>query len=104
MSKLPALKDLPDLPPEIVQAGLDGQLVLFIGAGISMLLELPSWAGFAEKALGDLQNAGLLDFSELDQLRALTPRAQLSIAVQIAKENKSELNLRKHFTGQTEGS
>jgi len=42
MSKAPELTDEFLPPDEIVQAGLNGDLVLFVGAGASMLLGLPS--------------------------------------------------------------
>jgi hypothetical protein len=80
MSKAPSLREVPDLPEEITRAGLNGELILFVGAGMSMLVDLPSWRGLARKALEDLQRRGLLDFSELEQLEALSPRTQLSIA------------------------
>ncbi len=48
MSKAPDLREIFDPPEEIVEAGLNGELVLFIGAGASMLLDLPSWSGLAQ--------------------------------------------------------
>ena len=54
MGRVPDLREVFDPPDEIVQAGLNGDLVFFVGAGASMLLGLPSWAGLAEKALNDL--------------------------------------------------
>ena len=51
MRKPQDLREKFDPPDEIVQAGLNGELVLFIGAGASMLLKLPSWSGLATKAL-----------------------------------------------------
>ena len=55
MSKAPDLREIFDPPDEIVQAGLNGDLVFFVGAGASMLLGLPSWSGLAAKALDDLR-------------------------------------------------
>ena len=40
-----------------------------------MLLGLPSWGGLAAKALDDLRHAGHLNYSEVEQLRTLTPRS-----------------------------
>lgn len=81
MSKVPDLREIPELPDEIIQAGLNGELVLFVGAGVSMLLELPSWGGLAREVLHTLRDKGLLNFSELEQLKTLGPKKQLSIAI-----------------------
>ena len=64
MSKIPELREMFDPPEEIIQAGLDGELVFFIGAGASILLGMPSWAGLAEKALTELKDEGLVNYSE----------------------------------------
>ena len=88
MNKAPELTDSPKLPKEIRQAALNGELVLFVGSGVSMLLELPSWSELADKVLEELCNNGFLDYSEVDQLNTLDSRKRLSIADTIAKENK----------------
>lgn len=51
MKEAPKLSEIPKLPEEIIQAGLNGELVLFVGAGMSKLLGLPSWKRLAQKAL-----------------------------------------------------
>jgi hypothetical protein len=104
MSKVPDLREIPDLPEELVQAGLNGELVLFVGSGTSMLLGLPSWGGLAGKVLGSLQRKKILNYSELEQLRALDPKKQLSIAKLIAAENAINLDLTEYFKGTSEGS
>lgn len=60
MSRAPELTEEFLPPDEIVQAGLNGDLVLFVGAGASMLLGLPSWRGLASKVLEDLVHAEYL--------------------------------------------
>lgn len=97
MSKAPELRELPDPPDEIQQAALDGNLVLFIGAGVSMLVGLPSWPDLAEMALEDLRQQEHLNYSEVEQLKGLDPQKQLSIAELIAKENSKSLELEKHL-------
>lgn len=91
------LREVPELPEEIRQAALDGDLVFFVGAGVSMLVGLPSWDGLAFKALEELCQKGYLNYSELEQLRGLEPKKQLSIAELIAKENSISLELPKHL-------
>lgn len=85
------------LPDAIVEAGKEGQLVLFVGAGVSMRLGLPSWSGLALKVLEDLRDNGYLNYADLDQLRELDARKQLSIASDLAEENHFTLNYRKYL-------
>lgn len=97
MSRPPDLREVPELPIEIRQAALDGDLVLFVGAGVSMIADLPSWEGLAWKVLEDLRQNEYLNYSELEQLKGLDPKKQLSIAELIAKENSISLELPKHL-------
>ena len=104
MANIPDLRETIDPPNEVIQAAMSGELVMFVGSGISMLLGLPSWKGLAEEALKDLRQSSLLDFSEVEQLKTLDPKKQLSIAKLIAQENGNSLNLVKHFPDKPEGN
>jgi hypothetical protein len=107
MSNAPDLREIPPLPDEILQAGLDGNLILFVGAGLSIMLGLPSWGDMAWQALSDLNEERngirLIDFSELEQLKNLDAKKQLSIAQLIADENGFPLDLTKKLKGKPEG-
>jgi hypothetical protein len=93
--RVPDLSDSIAPPPEVVEAGLNGDLVLFVGAGASMLLGLPSWGGLAARALENLREAGHLNYSEVEQLRTLDAKKQLSIARLIAEEHSHKLDFKK---------
>jgi len=95
---IPALYEVPDLPDEIVEAAKDGNLILFVGAGLSVQMKLPSWSGLAKLALEDLRKEKIIDYSELEQLLALNDsKKQLTIAQIIADENSFDLDLAKHL-------
>ena len=104
MSRVPDLREIPELPEEIVQAALDGDLVLFVGAGASMLLGLPSWEGMAQLQLKYLRTKGALNYSELEQLSALDPKKQMSIASLIADDNDLNLDLTVGLSDCSEGN
>ena len=74
MSRAPDLREIFDPPDEILEAGLNGELVLFIGSGASMLLDLPSWSGLSQMTLDDLRGQGYLNYSEIAQLKTLDPK------------------------------
>ena len=104
MSKIPDLREKFDPPDEIIDAGKNGDLVLFIGAGASMLLGLPSWRGLAADALTELREKGDLNYSQIEQLKTLDPKKQLSIADFIAKDNVYKIDLSKNLIGKSEGN
>jgi NAD-dependent SIR2 family protein deacetylase len=68
-------------------AAKHGELVVFVGAGASMLCGSPDWRGFANHVVGALERTRGLSFLEAEQLRGLgDPRRTLSIAMALAKE------------------
>lgn len=75
-------------PDQIIKdAAKHGELVVFVGAGASMLCGSPDWRGFASQIVGALEKGGVLSFLEAEQLRALgDSRRTLSIAMALAKE------------------
>ena len=100
--KVPNLREVIDPPEEVIQAALHGELILFVGAGASRLIDLPSWKSLANLAFKELCRNELLNFSEIEQLKVLEPRKQLSIAKLIANDNDTQLNLHKHFPNKSE--
>lgn len=86
MNRIPDLREKILLPNEIKQAAQDSKLVLFIGAGISRLVGLPSWGELAEKTLKGLCEKGYLNYAETDQLKHLDPKQIFSIAELVDKK------------------
>lgn len=81
-------------PDQILKdAAKHGELVVFVGAGASMLCGSPDWRGFATQVVDQLQRAGGLSFLEAEQLRGLgDSRRTLSIAMALAKEKGIAIN------------
>lgn len=77
-------------------AAKHGELVVFIGAGASMLCGSPDWRGFANQVVGLLEGKDILSFLEAEQLRGLgDSRRTLSIALALAKEKGVEIDFDK---------
>ena len=91
------LNPTPDVPPEIVNAAQGGDLVVLVGAGISRLINCPSWGQFADKVLQQLTPKGI-DYHELSQIQGiLDPKKRLSIAQIIEKKKKTKIDYRSIF-------
>ena len=85
---------IPDVPQGVQEAAQLGNLVPFIGAGVSRLAGCPSWIGFADGALQLLIRTGNLSYSEYDQIKDLNPRVKISLARALAKEKGVAIDYR----------
>ena len=65
------LNPLPALPFEIENAAQSGELVIFVGAGISRLIKCPSWNDLANQVLEQLAPNGI-DYYDLSQIGSLS--------------------------------
>jgi SIR2-like domain len=76
------------VPDQLLKdAAKHGELVVFVGAGASMLCGSPDWRGFANQVVGALERGGVLSFLEAEQLGGLgDSRRTLSIAMELAKQ------------------
>jgi hypothetical protein len=82
----------PVLPPEIEYAAQSGELVVFVGAGISRLINCPSWDDFANQVLQQLAPKGI-DYYDLNQIGSiLDPKKRLSLALIIAEKTKIQID------------
>lgn len=81
-------------PDQLIKdAAKHGELVVFIGAGASMLCGSPDWRGFANAVVSALEKQGALSFLEADQLRAIgDSRRTLSIAMGLAREKRLRID------------
>jgi hypothetical protein len=83
---------IPEVPSSLREEALRGNLIPFIGAGVSILAGCPGWGDLADAALKALVSQGKLRYSELDQIRGLPPRVRLSLARTLAIDNETTLD------------
>jgi len=89
----------PELPDEIEFAARSGELVVFVGAGISRLIQCPSWDEFADGVLKQLVPNGI-DYYELGQIKEIRdPKKRLAIAKIVAKNKKIDIDYAKILEG-----
>lgn len=81
-------------PDQLIKdAAKHGELVVFVGAGASILCGSPDWRGYANKVVGVLEKERVLSFLEAEQLRGLgDSRRTLSIAIDLAKEQGLDID------------
>ena len=97
------IKDIPDIPEQIIDAAKSGKLVLFIGAGVSRIVGCPSWEEFAHLQLKDLFEKKSINYFEYSKLKTLNNRKLLSICRRIYKENNLQPpSLKSLLTGKDE--
>lgn len=82
------IKDIPDVPSQLIVAARSGRLVVFIGAGVSRIIGCPSWDEFAHRQLKDLYEKKVINYHEYTNLKALDARKLLSICRRIYEEKK----------------
>lgn len=81
-------------PDQIIKdAAKHGELVVFVGAGASMLCGSPDWRGFADAVVAQLAKQKALTFLEADQLKTMgDARRTLSICMGLAEERGIDIN------------
>lgn len=73
------------IPPQIRRAAKLGELVVFVGAGVSALCDSPRWDEFANAIVDQIAKRIGLSFLEREQLKSISdPRRKASIAVDLA--------------------
>ncbi|MGE6313692.1 SIR2 family protein [Bacillus cereus] len=82
--------ELPDINKyeDIIKAAKTGNLIIFVGAGVSRLLELPSWYGYALEMLTDAVEKGVIEAEMYEQLKKEDPKKILTICKMLFDEKK----------------
>jgi hypothetical protein len=89
---IPAIPDIPDGLREASQQ--KGVLIPFIGAGVSRLAGCPTWRELALGALRECIAANKFTYGQLDQIKHLSPRIQLSIARGLERQHDLKIDYR----------
>lgn len=91
-AEIPAI---PAVPAGLREAAQRGTLVPFVGAGASRLGGCPGWSEFADGALQRFVDQGKFTYSQLEQIRYLSPRLKLSLARALEDEHKIAIDFRQ---------
>lgn len=97
MKNIPELQRSIPVPDEVSQAAEVGDLVLFVGSGVSQRMGLPSWKTFASSVLDELVAKQILNYNEINALKNLEPRKILSIAKIQLKIHKENVDFTRFF-------
>jgi len=85
---------IPEIPGTLVEAAQNGTLIPFIGAGVSCLAGCPNWTEFADGALHQLIATGRFSHAQLAQLKDVSPRVKLSLALSLQEELKVNIDFK----------
>jgi hypothetical protein len=93
--------EIPEIPEPIVRAAETSSLAIFVGAGVSMLVGGPSWKVAAKSLLEQLAGQAYLSYAELSQFASLSPKIQISIAMNTCRKTQGfKPDLKKVFQPQ----
>ena len=87
-----AIPPIPEVPPALREAAQLTKLIPFVGAGASKLAGCPDWKEFADDALRLFVEHGQFSHAQLDQIRTLSPRVKLSIALALQAEHQIQID------------
>lgn len=86
---------IPDVPAGLREASQQrGVLIPFIGAGVSRLAGCPTWRELAIGALRECIAANKFTYGQLDQIKHLSPRIQLSVARGLESQHDLKIDYR----------
>lgn len=99
INKLDEIKDVPNISdyPDILKASREGRLIIFVGAGVSKLINVPLWGEFAKDRLNTIYKNDIIDFRTYNDLLKQEPKKLLTICNIIMKENNIQPNSPKEI-------
>jgi len=81
------IEPIPKIPDALRLGALQRKLIPFVGAGVSQLGGCPGWDQFANAALQFFLGKGKLTHAQFDQIRSLSSRIKLSLALDLAEQH-----------------
>lgn len=90
-----AIPPIPEVPPALREAAKLTKLIPFVGAGASKLAGCPDWNEFADDSLKVFVEHGKFSHAQLDQVRTLSPRVKLAIALALRAEHEIAIDFRQ---------
>jgi SIR2-like domain len=84
----------PNVPESLKLAARRGNIVPFIGAGVSQLAGCPGWDAFANAALKFFVDHGKLTYAQYDQMSRLHSRIKLSLALDLERRHGKPIDFR----------
>lgn len=101
------IEPIPKIPKALRLAALQRKLIPFIGAGVSQLGGCPGWDQFANAALQFFVSKGKLSHAQFNQIRSLSSRVKLSLALGLEAQHNLPIEFKELLTPsdkQREGS
>ncbi|HEU5281465.1 MAG TPA: SIR2 family protein [Gammaproteobacteria bacterium] len=90
---------IPEIPAGLRSAHLiGGKIVPFIGAGLSKLAGCPTWSELANICLHHFIKTGELNYCAVEQLKHLSPRVKLTLAMRLNKQSQQKINFEEIFS------
>lgn len=92
------IEPIPKIPDALRLAALQRKLIPFIGAGVSQLGGCPGWDQFSNAALLFFVGKGKLSHAQFDQIRLLSSRVKLSLALELAVQHGLPIEFKELLT------
>lgn len=92
------IEPIPKIPEALRLAALQRKLIPFIGAGVSQLGGCPGWDQFANAALQFFVSKGKLSHARLEQIRSLSSRVKLSLALELEAQHSLPIEFKEFLT------
>ncbi len=92
------IEPIPKIPDALRLASLQRKLIPFIGAGVSQLGGCPGWDQFANAALQFFVGKGKLSHAQFDQIRSLSSRVKLSLALELEAQHSLPIEFKELLT------
>lgn len=89
---------IPKIPDALRLAALQRKIIPFVGAGVSQLGGCPGWDQFANAALHFFVSKGKLSHAQFDQIRSLSSRVKLSLALELEAQHSLPIEFKELLT------